>query len=296
MKADATAQPWLPPGPAMLFCPADRPDRYGKAAERSDVVIIDLEDAVAPADKPAAREALVAHPLDPASTIVRLNPFDSGEFEADLEALAKTQYRCVMLAKAESAEQVEQVPVGVLALIETPLGVVRADEIAAASNCVGLMWGAEDLVAAMGGNASRFAAMAPATGAPAMGQYRDAPRYARARVAMAAAAFGRFAVDAVHLDIADHDGLRAEADDAVALGFMATACIHPGQVPVIRDAYAPTPEEVSRAERIVSAARNEAGVFQLDGRMVDAPVISLAHSVLRRAQATGTTTIGVDHD
>ncbi|MBC7402910.1 MAG: CoA ester lyase, partial [Microbacteriaceae bacterium] len=65
-------------GPALLFCPADRPDRYAKAAERADAVILDLEDAVAPADKAAARASLVAHPLDPASTIVRVNAVDSG--------------------------------------------------------------------------------------------------------------------------------------------------------------------------------------------------------------------------
>lgn len=274
---------WFPPGPSLLFCPADRPDRYQKAADRADVVILDLEDAVAPGDKAGAREAIVVTPLDPTSTIVRVNPVDSGEFEADLVALASTDYRCVMLAKTESAAQLERIDADVLALIETPLGVVNAEQIAAASNCVGMMWGAEDLTAAMGGNASRWSAQGET-----MGVYRDAPRYARARVAMAAAAFGRFAVDAVHLDIADHEGLRAEADDAVALGYAATACIHPGQVPVIREAYSPTAEEVARAERIVAAAREEAGVFQLDGRMVDAPVIALAESVLRRARATRT--------
>lgn len=279
---------WFPPGPALLFCPADRPDRYAKAAERSDVVILDLEDAVAPADKPAARQAVAEHRLDPAATIVRVNPAGGPEFDADLAALATTDYRCVMLAKAESAEQVARVGRDVLALIETPLGVVRADQIAAADNCVGLMWGAEDLTAAMGGTASRFPASGPGGPGAALGRYRDAPRYARARVAMAAAAFGRFAVDAVHLDIADAAGLRAEADDAVALGFVGTACIHPGQVPVVREAYAPTAEEVARAESIVNAARTQPGVFQHEGRMVDAPVIALAESVLRRAAATGT--------
>ncbi|NLD86407.1 MAG: CoA ester lyase, partial [Actinomycetales bacterium] len=70
------APAWIPPGPALLFCPADRPERYGKAAERADVVIVDLEDAVAPADRPAAREALTASHLDPDRTIVRVNPVD----------------------------------------------------------------------------------------------------------------------------------------------------------------------------------------------------------------------------
>src|SRR5699024_8484191 len=154
------APAWIPPGPALLFCPADRPERYGKAADRADVVIVDLEDAVAPADRPAAREALRASTLDPDRTIVRVNPTGTDDHVADLEALADTDYRCVMLAKTGSAAQVTDLHsttgAAVLALVETPLGVVRAEEIAAAPGCAGMMWGAEDLLAAMGGSTSRF--------------------------------------------------------------------------------------------------------------------------------------------
>lgn len=282
------APAWIPPGPALLFCPADRPERYGKAADRADVVIIDLEDAVAPAARPAAREALTASELDPDRTIVRVNPVDTDDHAADLEALAATGYRCVMLAKTESAAQVTDVHsatgAAVLALVETPLGVVRAEEIAAAPGCAGLMWGAEDLLAAMGGSTSRFAA-AEAAGPRVAGEYRDVPRHARARVALAAAAFGRWAVDSVHLDIADEAGQRAEALDAVALGYVGTACIHPSQVAVVRGAYAPDDDEVAWARRVLDAAEHEKGVFQLDGRMVDGPVFRQAEATLRRAQA-----------
>ena len=282
------APAWIPPGPALLFCPADRPERYGKAADRADVVIIDLEDAVAPAARPAAREALTASELDPDRTIVRVNPVDTDDHAADLEALAATGYRCVMLAKTESAAQVTDVHsatgAAVLALVETPLGVVRAEEIAAAPGCAGLMWGAEDLLAAMGGSTSRFAA-AEAGGPRVAGEYRDVPRHARARVALAAAAFGRWAVDSVHLDIADEAGQRAEALDAVALGYVGTACIHPSQVAVVRGAYAPDDDDVAWARRVLDAAEHEKGVFQLDGRMVDGPVFRQAEATLRRAQA-----------
>ena len=282
------APAWIPPGPALLFCPADRPERYGKAADRADVVIIDLEDAVAPAGRPAAREALTASELDPDRTIVRVNPVDTDDHAADLEALAATGYRCVMLAKTESAAQVTDVHsatgAAVLALVETPLGVVRAEEIAAAPGCAGLMWGAEDLLAAMGGSTSRFSA-AEAGGPRVAGEYRDVPRHARARVALAAAAFGRWAVDSVHLDIADEAGQRAEALDAVALGYVGTACIHPSQVAVVRGAYAPDDDEVAWARRVLDAAEHEKGVFQLDGRMVDGPVFRQAEATLRRAQA-----------
>lgn len=280
---------WTPPGPAILFCPADRPERYAKAAERADVVIVDLEDAVAPADRPGAREALRASDLDPERTIVRVNPVDTDDHVADLEAFAGTPYRCVMLAKTESAAQVTDVHAvsgaAVLALVETPLGVVRSTEIASAPGCAGMMWGAEDLLAAMGGSTSRFSG-SEAGGSRVAGDYRDVPRHARAAVALAAAAFGRWAVDSVHLEIADEAGQRAEALDAVALGYVATACIHPSQVATVRAAYAPSEDEVTWARRVLEAAKTTPGVFQLDGRMVDGPVFRQAEATIRRATAT----------
>ena len=207
---------------------------------------------------------------------------------ADLEAVAGTAYRCVMLAKSESAAQVTDVHTAtgaaVLALVETPLGVVRAEEIASAPGCTGMMWGAEDLLAAMGGSTSRFST-AEAGGPRVAGEYRDVPRHARARVALAAAAFGRWAVDSVHLDIADEAGQRAEALDAVALGFVGTACIHPSQVAVVRQAYAPDDDEVAWARKVLAAAEHNQGVFQLDGRMVDGPVFRQAEATMRRAAA-----------
>ncbi|WP_295649883.1 CoA ester lyase [uncultured Dietzia sp.] len=282
------APAWIPPGPALLFCPADRPERYAKAAERADVVIVDLEDAVAPANRAAARDALRSSDLDPDRTIVRVNPVDTSDHAADLEAFTATGYRCVMLAKAESAAQVTDLysatGAAVLALVETPLGVVRAEEIASAPGCAGLMWGAEDLLAAMGGSTSRFS-VAEEGGPRVAGEYRDVPRHARARVALAAAAFGRWAVDSVHLDIADVEGQRAEALDAVAQGYVGTACIHPSQVAVVREAYAPDDDEVAWARKVLAAAEHNQGVFQLDGRMVDGPVFRQAEATMRRAAA-----------
>src|ERR1700755_2091930 len=97
---------WEPPGPQWLFCPPDRPDRYAKAAAAADVVILDLEDAVAPADKDAARQALQETTLDPDRTVVRIN---AGDPTDDLRALHGTPYQRVMLPKAE-------IPPDVLAL------------------------------------------------------------------------------------------------------------------------------------------------------------------------------------
>ncbi|MFS0866298.1 CoA ester lyase [Microbacterium sp. 179-B 1A2 NHS] len=264
-------------GPALLFCPADRPDRYDKAAAAADTVILDLEDAVASADKAGARRSLVTARLDPARTIVRVNPVTSPELALDLAALRDTPFRTVMIAKAEDPEALAALAGHrVVALCETPLGVERAGALARHPSVDALMWGAEDLVAGIGGRSSRTAD----------GGYRDVARYARARVLIAAAAAGKDAIDAVHLDIADVDGLTDEATDAAASGFTATACIHPSQVGVIRRAYAPSADDVELAEAVLAAAGSEPGVFRFRGRMVDEPVLRQARRTLAAVAAS----------
>lgn len=260
-------------GPALLFCPADRPERYDKALERADAVILDLEDAVATAHKEVARDALVAHPLDPARVIVRINGFTTPEFEADLAALRATAYTRVMLPKASNAAELAPLKgFDVIALCETASGVLAAPALAAVEHVVALMWGAEDLVASLGGSSSRRDD----------GAYRDVARFARSSVLLAGAANDTAVIDSVHLDIADVAGLESEARDAVATGFVATACIHPSQVEVIRAAYRPAPEQVERARALLAAAEGEHGVFTFEGRMVDEPVLRHARALLGR--------------
>ena len=265
-------------GPAILFCPADRPERFAKAADRADAIIIDLEDAVAPADKERAREALRASDLDPARTIVRVNARGTADHALDVSAVSATQYRILMLPKAESAADAAALAAAtdctIVALVETAAGVLAAEELAAEPSVVALMWGAEDLVASLGGTSSRGPD----------GRYRDVARNARARVLLAAGGHGAAAIDAVHLDIADLDGLEEEARDAVAQGFAATACIHPGQVETIRAAYRPSVEEITWARGVLEAASaaGATGVFAHEGRMVDEPVLRHARLVLQR--------------
>jgi len=260
-------------GPALLFCPADRPDRYEKAAQRADAVVLDLEDAVGPSDKEVAREALVAHPLDPGTVVVRVNGVRSGELEADLSALARTAYRCLLLPNTESADGVAALAgLEVVALVATACGVLSTTEIARCADVTALMWGAEDLVASVGGTSSRHES----------GSYRDLARQTRTTVLLAAGAHGKAAIDAVHIDLADLDGLRDEAEDAAASGFAATACLHPDQVPVIRAAYRPSEAQIVWAEQVVAAAAARAGVFQLDGQMIDEPLVAHARRVLTR--------------
>ncbi len=272
-----TAAP-LSLGPAILFVPADRPDRFVKAAARADTVILDLEDAVAPADKPTARRAIVEHPLDPARTIVRVDPVGTDDFVADVAAVSSTRYRTVMLAKTETTAQLDELAdalpgVRILALCETAAGVVRAPALAGHPSVVGLMWGSEDLVASLGGTSSRRED----------GGYRDVVRHARSSVLLAAGSAGVMAVDAVHLDLDDLAGLAAEAADAAAVGFVGSACIHPGQVATIRAAFRPDARAVAAARSLLEAAAGERGVFRHEGRMVDEPLLRHARSVLARA-------------
>ena len=262
-------------GPAWLFCPADRPERFAKAAATADVAILDLEDGVAAEHRPAAREAMIKSRLDPQTTVVRVNPHGTADHQRDREALTRTEYGTVMLAKAETAAQVSSLaPLDVVVLIETPIGALRVAEIAGVDNVVAVMWGAEDLVAATGGTANRWPD----------GRYRDVARHVRSQCLLAAKAYGRKALDSVYVDIGDLDGLRAETDDAVAVGFDAKVAIHPTKVEVIRAAYAPTDDESAWARAVLDRAAQERGVFRFEGRMVDAPVLRRAERIVALAR------------
>jgi citrate lyase subunit beta/citryl-CoA lyase len=262
-------------GPAILFCPADRPDRYRKAMDRADAVILDLEDAVGAEDRGQARQSLRANPLDPDRTIVRINPAGTEDFALDLRALRQTRYRHIMLAKTEEPESLARLAdYSVVALCETAKGVINAAAIATAPNVVALMWGAEDLVASLGGTSSRRPD----------GQYRDVALHARSQVLLAAGAAGKAALDSVYNDIADLTGLKAESDDAVASGFAAKASIHPGQMSVIRESFIPGVADIAQAQRMLAAAVGQpGGVFSFEGRMVDEPVLRHARKTLARA-------------
>lgn len=263
-------------GAGWLFCPAHRADRIAKAAAAADVVILDLEDGVPEDQRAQARTHLLAHPLDPDRTVVRIRGADSPEHELDLRAVAATAYSRVMLAKAESAASARALaPLRVVALCETPRGVLHAPEIASAANVDALMWGAEDLVAAIGGTSTRGPD----------GAYRDLATYARSSVLVAAAAAGKAAIDAVYLDFKDLDGLAAESADGAASGFAAKACIHPTQVDVVRRAYLPSDEHLAWARAVLDAPRG--GAFQIDGVMIDRPVVEQARRIIARAGAAG---------
>ena len=183
-----------------------------------------------------------------------------------------------MLPKCEAVQQVTALaPLEVIVLVESPLGALAVTETVRAGNAVAVMWGAEDLFAAFGGTANRFAG-------------RDVPRRRPPRsVPVVAGGQGlrSLALDSVYLDIKDLDGLRAEVDDAVAVGFDAKVAIHPSQVPVIRAGYTPSADQVEWARHVLAAASTERGVFQFEGIMVDAPVLRRAERIVQLAPHPG---------
>lgn len=241
-------------------------------------MILDLEDGVAAADRNTARDALVDVQLDPTRTVVRVNPFGTADQRLDLEALGHTRYDTVMLPKCEVAEHVSALaPLDVVVLVESPMGALAVTETIRADNAVAVMWGAEDLFAVLGGTANRYPD----------GTYREVARHVRSQSLLAAKAHGRLALDSVYLDIKDLDGLRAEVDDAVAVGFDAKVAIHPSQLSVIRAGYAPSSDQVQWARHVLAAASGQRGVFAFGGIMVDAPVLRRAERIVQLVADAG---------
>ncbi len=266
------------PGPAILFCPADRPERFAKAVSMADGVILDLEDAVAAAGRASARDAVrigfgterAPGPLDPGRVIVRINPLGTSEAVADLAALAGTRCRTVMIAKAEHLEPVSGMQnLQTIQLIENLRGLDRIDGLAALPGCIGLMWGADDLTADLGGSSSRRAD----------GSLLQHAQHLRVATLLAARRHGILAIDGPMLSFIDGSGLVEEARDAASMGFWAKTTIHPAQVEHVRRGFHPTEEEKRRAEQIIDAA-SSGGVTTFEGRMIDGPVIAHARAII----------------
>jgi (S)-citramalyl-CoA lyase len=270
---------------ALLFTPGSRLDRLPKAAvSGADGVIVDLEDAVAVADKDRVRAEVVAYfqahhrvPAErPFATIIRLNDLRSAAGRSDLDALNAAGLRpdLVMLAKVETAAEVQlaarQLPesVRLICLIETVLGVRRCASIAEASPRVAaLAFGGLDLSAETGGEPTW-----------------DALLWPRTMVVHAAAAVGITVLDQPFIDFANPTGLAEECRQTRALGFAGKLAIHPRQIDVIRRAYQPTAEQVAQARQIVAAYDAAGGnVTAVDGQMIEEPLYRSAQRVLQRA-------------
>ena len=266
---------------SILFVPGHRPDRFAKAlATGADAVVIDLEDAVPPGEKAAARAAVLARPAAPAGVAlgVRMNPLATPEGIADLAALIAAEAPdFLMLPKTESAEELRIVHRAfarharaprLVALIESAEGLARAGAIAAEPGCAALGLGAVDLAAELGCQVAWEPLLA----------------HRAALVAAAARAGGRGVVDVPFLSLDDEAGLAEETRRVAALGFTGKLAIHPRQVATIQAVLTPPPEQVAWARRVIAAFDAAAGgVCVVDGKMVDVPVQRAALRVLARA-------------
>ncbi|KTT96907.1 HpcH/HpaI aldolase/citrate lyase family protein [Sphingomonas sanguinis] len=275
---------------SLLFVPGDRPDRMAKALGLgADALILDLEDAVDPDAKPAARQAVAAFLAQPrdhgVQLFVRINPIDGPLATEDLAAILPARPDGIVLPKAEglvslhalAARGVAHIPILPI-VTETPTALFRLGEYAGSSlPLAGLTWGAEDLPAAIGATTAR----------EADGSYTAPYQLARSLTLFAAHAAGTAAIETVYPDFRDLDGLAAYAARGQRDGFTGMMAIHPAQVPVINAAFTPSDQDIARARAIVDlfAANRGAGALQLDGKMVDAPHLKAAQALLARARA-----------
>ena len=288
---------------SLLFVPGDSERKLAKALEcPADALILDLEDSVDPQRLPHARalvlEFLQTHgAATPAQLWVRVNALSSGRLYEDATAVIAGRPAGLMLPKVDSYADIERIAltleaieaghgiaVGTTSLVvigtETPAGLLAlpsypqaaAVHRASARRLAGLTWGMEDLSAALGARVQ----------CGPDGMLRPAFEQARTTCLLTAAALGIQAIDGVHADFRDPEGLRHEAERARDDGFGGKLAIHPDQVAVINTAFTPSAEELDWARRVVAAfeAAGGAGVTSLDGRMIDRPHWRLARRML----------------
>ena len=261
----------------LLFVPADRPDRFGKALEAgASGAILDLEDAVAPDRKDFAREAvrvfLDAH-ADLSRVVVRVNPADTPHGRADLGMLAGARrVAAIVVPKVGSAADCGRVSDAVgdlpqIVLIESARGLAHCETIALAPYVLALAFGPYDLAAELGGTADA-----------------DVMSPHRARCLVAARAAERWAIDGPSREYGDPAIPMRDAQEAKRMGYDGKLLIHPAQIAPVKAAFAPSADEVAYARRIVAAAALSNPAV-LDGTMIDPPIVIAAERVIRRAEA-----------
>lgn len=272
-----------------LFVPGSRPDRFAKGLlSGADAIIVDLEDAVPPSGKDGARAALLSFlgdlPAQDTQIFVRINSLRSRTGLRDILELSSGptgRISGLLLPKVEAADEI-RIAAAILnesgcsgtlgALIETAAGLETVMDIAAASPRLAfLMFGGADLSAEL---------RVPLSWEPLA--------YARARLVHAAARFGLDAVDMPWISLADEIGFRTELERSATAGFTARAAIHPKQIDAIHASLAPTPHALAHAERVLDAfAQAGGGVCQLDGQLVERPVVLSCRRIVAIARRGG---------
>jgi citrate lyase subunit beta/citryl-CoA lyase len=254
-----------------LFVPGSRPDRFAKAcAAGADAVVVDLEDSVAAAGKITARAAVAAWVTPAQPVLVRINVANSEWFRDDLKLGGKPGVAGVLLPKAERVEDIRVVAehfgaAAILPQIETAQGFWNALAMARAEHVQRLLFGSIDFQLDLGMTAEEEELL-----------------YFRSQIVLVSRLAGiQSPVDGVTTDINSPERVRADTLRARRLGFGAKMCIHPKQVPVVNECFAPTAEEEAWARRVVEAsAAAHGGATSVDGKMVDRPVLALAEVIL----------------
>lgn len=257
----------------LLFVPGDRPDRFAKAvASGADGVILDLEDAVAPSDKDAARSHVVEWLTGGLPAVVRINAVDTPWFPKDVAVLRGSS--CVVMLPKSSAEGVAAVVdalgdgVRVLALVETAAGVIQASSICESPQVVRLAFGSIDFSTEVGVEADD----------------REALLHARSSLVLASVAAGIAPpLDGVTTDVTTGEPARIDAEYAARLGFTGKLCIHPVHVEPVNSAFMPTAAQLGWARTVLDGSST--GASRVDGHMVDPPVLERARRLLERCDA-----------
>lgn len=264
----------------------------------ADSVVLDLEDAVTPDHKEAAREVVAGWLRDVdfggRERVVRINPLDSRWGRDDLAATVAHPPDAYLIPKVSAPDEVlevdrmlgeaglppEQVRLLVLGT-ETPAGLLRIRELTACARVDALTWGAEDLSAAIGARRNR----------DENGEYLEIFRYARLMTVLAATAAGVQPLDTVYVDFKNLDGLRRECRSAAEMGFTGKMTIHPSQVEVVNEAFTPSEEEIELSRALLEANEEARaagkGAFRFRGSMVDVPHVTRARQILELARHVG---------
>ena len=279
------------PRRSLLFVPGLRPDRYSKALETgADIVCVDIEDAVALERKDEGRK--LALPLFAPNThphverMLRINGLSTAHGLKDLQTILEclAPPPSIMVPKVKSAEEIQLLDtllstaltrhIRFCVIIETNQGLERAYEIARASSRIdSLILGAVDMSADLRCEKSWEPLL-----------------YTRSRLVHAAAGAGIDLLDVPYLNLDDPEGLRKEATACARLGFTGKASIHPTQIPIIHDAFTPTPEQIAKARKVVAAfERDKTGLVVLDGELIELPVVRSMYRIIAIAERVGAT-------
>ncbi len=282
----------------MLYVPGNNAAMVKDAhIYRSDAIMFDLEDAIVVQEKDSARflvyQALRNLNYEGMETVVRINGLDTPYGRDDITAMVNARPNLIRIPKVDAASDVEEVEalvleeeraagvpegsIGLMAAIESPLGVLNAYEIATSSErLIGIAFGAEDFVTNMKTTRSK-------EGTELL--------FARSRIVAAARAAGIYALDTIFPDLDDEEGLTAEAMLAKQLGFDGKSVISPRQIVPVHRVFQPTESEIETAKRIMHAVHEAtsagSGVFTVDGKMIDKPIIDRAERVIELARTAG---------